>query len=166
MHYKQITWACVPISSLKPRKPVVAFSLYQANVNSGVCTNISLYFMFMHVYLVPICYCFEQLAIDSQPIVQKAFEKYQHFLVCFGMWHLNSSMGFVQLSNEAAELQRLESKVWSWILALIYTTLLCTILAIQREGGGCKSCPCSQPSLKAAQHSNEQCTCNDGVKGN
>lgn len=79
-------------------------------------------------------------------------------------------MGHAQLSNETAELQRLESTVWSCTVALIYTTLLCTILAMQRERGGCKSCPHSQPGLKAAfkadQCSNKLCTCSDGAKGN
>lgn len=45
-----------------------------------------------------------------------------------------------------------------------------TVPAVPKERGGCKNCPCSQPGLKAAfeadKHSNEQCVCNDAVKGN
>lgn len=68
------------------------------------------------------------------------------------------------------KLQRLAIKVWFCTLALRYTPLLCTVPAVPRERGDCKSCPCSQPGLKTAfkadQHSNEWGMCNDTVKGN
>lgn len=160
MHYKQIIYACVSMSSLRTKENKELWQLLAfIRLMSTVELIQILHFTPVYIYTVSICYCFEQSAEENQPMLQKAFEKYLHFLVCFVVWHLSSSMGFVQLPNETAELQRLESEGWSCTLGLIYTTLPCTILAMQKEKDGGKSCPYSQPGLKAAfkahQHLNE-----------